>query len=116
MSSSVRRKGRPGKGGGKGSSSRGGRGGRSHKSHGGGSGGGGSGGNRKSSSRIWDDGDDFCIFSESRHPARYYALSLFKYGHSINSSSMGQQMAKRKGEKCQVNYSSYFKTLPSPFL
>ncbi|XP_067559308.1 putative ATP-dependent RNA helicase DHX57 isoform X3 [Pseudorca crassidens] len=71
MSSSVRRKGKPGKGGGKGSS-RGGRGGRSHasKSHGGGSGGGGIGGNRKASSRIWDDGDDFCIFSESRHSSR----------------------------------------------
>ncbi|XP_003908583.2 putative ATP-dependent RNA helicase DHX57 isoform X1 [Papio anubis] len=76
MSSSVRRKGKPGKGGGKGSS-RGGRGGRSHasKSHGsgssgGGGGGGGGGGNRKASSRIWDDGDDFCIFSESRRPSR----------------------------------------------
>ncbi|KAL4694120.1 hypothetical protein H8959_013385 [Pygathrix nigripes] len=76
MSSSVRRKGKPGKGGGKGSS-RGGRGGRSHasKSHGSGSGGsggggGGGGGNRKASSRIWDDGDDFCIFSESRRPSR----------------------------------------------
>ncbi|XP_065785475.1 putative ATP-dependent RNA helicase DHX57 isoform X1 [Muntiacus reevesi] len=71
MSSSVRRKGKPGKGGGKGSS-RGGRGGRSHasKSHGGGSSGGGIGGNRKASSRIWDDGDDFCIFSESRHSSR----------------------------------------------
>ena len=71
MSSSVRRKGKPGKGGGKGSS-RGGRGGRSHasKSHGGGSGGGGIGGNRKASSRIWDDGDDFCIFSESRRSSR----------------------------------------------
>ncbi|XP_059516026.1 putative ATP-dependent RNA helicase DHX57 [Myotis daubentonii] len=67
MSSSVRRKGKPGKGSGKGSS-RGGRGGRSNasKSHGGG----GSGGNRKASSRTWDDGDDFCIFSESRSSAR----------------------------------------------
>ncbi|XP_047379392.1 putative ATP-dependent RNA helicase DHX57 [Sciurus carolinensis] len=75
MSSSVRRKGKPGKGGGKGSS-KGGRGSRSHtnKSHGsggsGGSGGGGGGGNRKASSRIWDDGDDFCIFSESRRSSR----------------------------------------------
>uniref|UniRef100_A0A8C0REH8 RNA helicase n=2 Tax=Canis lupus familiaris TaxID=9615 RepID=A0A8C0REH8_CANLF len=71
MSSSVRRKGKPGKGGGKGSS-RGGRGGRSHtsKSHGGGSSGGGSAGNRKASSRIWDEGDDFCIFTESRRSSR----------------------------------------------
>lgn len=71
MSSSVRRKGKPGKGGGRGSS-RGGRGSRSHtsKSHGGGSSGGGSGGNRKASSRIWDDGDDFCIFSEARRSSR----------------------------------------------
>uniref|UniRef100_I3MT40 Putative ATP-dependent RNA helicase DHX57 n=1 Tax=Ictidomys tridecemlineatus TaxID=43179 RepID=I3MT40_ICTTR len=75
MSSSVRRKGKPGKGGGKGSS-KGGRGSRSHtnKPHGsGGSGGGGGsgvGGNRKASSRIWDDGDDFCIFSESKHSSR----------------------------------------------
>ncbi|XP_062934635.1 putative ATP-dependent RNA helicase DHX57 isoform X2 [Cynocephalus volans] len=74
MSSSVKRKGKPGKGSGKGSS-RGGRGGRSHasKSHGNGGGGGGSGGsggNKKASSRIWDDGDDFCIFSESRRSSR----------------------------------------------
>ncbi|XP_020943251.1 putative ATP-dependent RNA helicase DHX57 isoform X1 [Sus scrofa] len=79
MSSSVRRKGKPGKGGGKGSS-RGGRGGRSHasKSHGGGSGGGGIGGNRKASSRIWDDGDDFCIFSESRRSSRPTNSSMRK--------------------------------------
>nr|XP_020017570.1 putative ATP-dependent RNA helicase DHX57 isoform X3 [Castor canadensis] len=75
MSSSVRRKGKPGKGGGKGSS-KGGRGSRSHtnKAHGGGSsssgGGGGGGGNRKASSRIWDDGDDFCIFDTSRRSSR----------------------------------------------
>uniref|UniRef100_A0A8C9PEX5 Putative ATP-dependent RNA helicase DHX57 n=1 Tax=Spermophilus dauricus TaxID=99837 RepID=A0A8C9PEX5_SPEDA len=72
MSSSVRRKGKPGKGGGKGSS-KGGRGSRSHtnKPHGSGGGGGsGVGGNRKASSRIWDDGDDFCIFSESKHSSR----------------------------------------------
>uniref|UniRef100_A0A0P6K381 Putative ATP-dependent RNA helicase DHX57 n=1 Tax=Heterocephalus glaber TaxID=10181 RepID=A0A0P6K381_HETGA len=71
MSSSVRRKGKPGKGSGKGSS-RGGRGSRSHvnQSHGAGGGGGGGGGSRKASSRIWDDGDDFCIFSESRRSSR----------------------------------------------
>ncbi|KAM6179571.1 putative ATP-dependent RNA helicase DHX57 [Erethizon dorsatum] len=70
MSSSVRRKGKPGKGGGKGSS-RGGRGSRSHtnKSHGAGSGGSG-GGTKKASSRIWDDGDDFYIFGESRRSSR----------------------------------------------
>ncbi|XP_027628805.1 putative ATP-dependent RNA helicase DHX57 [Tupaia chinensis] len=83
MSSSVRRKGKPGKGGGKGSS-RGGRGGRSHtsKSHGGGGGGGsgsgGGGSSRKASSRIWDDGDDFCIFSESRRPSRPNNSSISK--------------------------------------
>ncbi|XP_076990147.1 putative ATP-dependent RNA helicase DHX57 isoform X3 [Tamandua tetradactyla] len=80
MSSSVRRKGKPGKGGGKGSS-RGGRGGRGHssKSHGGGGGGGGGGGsNRKASSRIWDDGDDFCIFSESRRSSRPSSSSISK--------------------------------------
>ncbi|XP_015332060.1 putative ATP-dependent RNA helicase DHX57 [Marmota marmota marmota] len=83
MSSSVRRKGKPGKGGGKGSS-KGGRGSRSHtnKPHGsGGSGGGGGsgvGGNRKASSRIWDDGDDFCIFSESKHSSRPSNSSISK--------------------------------------
>ncbi|XP_073070244.1 putative ATP-dependent RNA helicase DHX57 isoform X2 [Manis javanica] len=79
MSSSVRRKGKPGKGGGRGSS-RGGRGSRSHtsKSHGGGSSGGGSGGNRKASSRIWDDGDDFCIFSEARRSSRANSSSVRK--------------------------------------
>uniref|UniRef100_A0A8C2MZY4 Putative ATP-dependent RNA helicase DHX57 n=1 Tax=Cricetulus griseus TaxID=10029 RepID=A0A8C2MZY4_CRIGR len=74
MSSSVRRKGKPGKGDGKGSS-RGGRGDRGHtnKSHRGGygsGGGGGGGGSRKASSRIWDDGDDFCVFTESKRPPR----------------------------------------------
>uniref|UniRef100_G3SQK4 Putative ATP-dependent RNA helicase DHX57 n=1 Tax=Loxodonta africana TaxID=9785 RepID=G3SQK4_LOXAF len=78
MSSSVRRKGKPGKGGGKGSS-RGGRGGRSHsnKSR-----------NRKASSRIWDDGDDFCIFSESRRSSR----------PSSSSTSKGESRPKRRPE------------------
>ncbi|XP_028711029.1 putative ATP-dependent RNA helicase DHX57 isoform X1 [Peromyscus leucopus] len=69
MSSSVRRKGKPGKGDGKGSS----RGGRGHtnKSHGGGcGGGGGGGGGRKASNRIWDDGDDFCVFTASKRTPR----------------------------------------------
>ncbi|KAM9600930.1 putative ATP-dependent RNA helicase DHX57 isoform 2-T3 [Trichechus inunguis] len=92
MSSSVRRKGKPGKGGGKGSS-RGGRGGRSHssKSHGGGGGGGsggGGGGNRKASSRIWDEGDDFCIFSEPRRSSR----------PSSGSVSKGESRPKRRPE------------------
>ncbi|XP_038612023.1 putative ATP-dependent RNA helicase DHX57 [Tachyglossus aculeatus] len=73
MSSSVRRKGKPNKGGGKGSSSRGGGGGgrgrgRSHSSKPQASGGGG--GGKKGSSKIWDDGDDFCIFSEARSSSR----------------------------------------------
>lgn len=81
MSSSVRRKGKPGKGSGKGSS-KGGRGGRGHpsKSHGssGGGSGGGGGGNRKASSRMWDDGDDFCVFGESRRPSRPSNSSISK--------------------------------------
>ncbi|XP_055986573.1 putative ATP-dependent RNA helicase DHX57 [Sorex fumeus] len=64
--SSVRRKGKPGKGGAKGSS-RGGKGGRGQAGRSRGSGGGG--GSRKASSRTWDDGDDFCIFSDSRRPS-----------------------------------------------
>nr|XP_044993371.1 putative ATP-dependent RNA helicase DHX57 isoform X2 [Jaculus jaculus] len=80
MSSSIRRKGKPGKGGGKGSS-RGGRGSRSHsnKPHGGcGGGGGGGSGNRKASSRIWDDGDDFCIFTESKRSSRPSSSNINK--------------------------------------
>lgn len=46
-----------------------------NKSHGGGGGGGGScggggGGSRKASNRIWDDGDDFCVFTEPKRPSR----------------------------------------------
>lgn len=83
MSSSIRRKGKPGKGDGKGPS-RGGRGGRGHanKSHGGGyggGGGGGGGGGRKASSRIWDDGDDFCVFTESKHPPRSLRISYILF-------------------------------------
>lgn len=90
MSSSVRRKGKPGKGSGKGSSG-GRRGGRGHasKSHGGGGGGsrgGGGSGSRKASSRIWDDGDDFCIFSEPRRSSR----------PSDNSTSKGEPRPKWK--------------------
>lgn len=97
MSSSVRRKGKPGKGDGKGSS-RGGRGGRGHvnKSHGGGGsggggcggGGGGGSGSRKASNRIWDDGDDFCVFTESKRPSRSLCIPyvlfmcVFIYGCS----------------------------------
>ncbi|XP_054976851.1 putative ATP-dependent RNA helicase DHX57 [Sorex araneus] len=66
--SSVRRKGKPGKGGPKGSS-RGGKGGRGQAGRSRGSGGGGGGGSRKASSRTWDDGDDFCIFSDARRPS-----------------------------------------------
>ncbi|XP_006839440.1 PREDICTED: putative ATP-dependent RNA helicase DHX57 [Chrysochloris asiatica] len=75
MSSSVRRKGKPSKGSGKGSS-RGGRGGRSHssKSHGGGGGG----GTKKAAGRIWDDEDDFCVFSESRRSSRPSSSSINK--------------------------------------
>ncbi|XP_051033816.1 putative ATP-dependent RNA helicase DHX57 isoform X2 [Phodopus roborovskii] len=88
MSSSIRRKGKPGKGDGKGSS-RGGKGDRGHtnKSHrvGGGGGSGGS-GSRKASSRIWDDGDDFCVFTESKRPPR----------PSDNNKSRGEARPKWK--------------------
>ncbi|XP_068262600.1 putative ATP-dependent RNA helicase DHX57 isoform X2 [Nyctibius grandis] len=69
MSSAGRKRGKPNRGGGKG---RGGRG------RGGGRGGGSSGhsnksqlgGNRKCSTKFWDDGDDFCLFEESRLESR----------------------------------------------
>ncbi|XP_069881522.1 putative ATP-dependent RNA helicase DHX57 isoform X2 [Dipodomys merriami] len=77
MSSSVRRKGKPGKGGGKGSS-KGGKGSRGHTNKSSGGGGGGGGGNRKASNRLWDDGDDFCIFSESKRPSRPSSSSTSK--------------------------------------
>ncbi|KAM4867979.1 putative ATP-dependent RNA helicase DHX57 isoform 1-T1 [Thomomys bottae] len=77
MSSSVRRKGKPGKGGGKGSS-RGGKGSKGHINKSSGGGGGGGGGNRKASSRLWDEGDDFCIFSESKRPSRPSSSSTSK--------------------------------------
>ncbi|XP_028917678.1 putative ATP-dependent RNA helicase DHX57 isoform X2 [Ornithorhynchus anatinus] len=93
MSSSVRRKGKPNKGGGKGSSNRGGGGGgrgrgrgRSHSSKPQASGGGG--GSRKGSSKIWDDGDDFCIFSESRSSSR----------PSNSASRRGGEKPKRRPE------------------
>ncbi|KAM6220257.1 putative ATP-dependent RNA helicase DHX57 [Rhynchocyon petersi] len=88
MSSSARRKGKPGKGSGKGPC-RGGKGGRSHsnKAHGGGSGCG-SGGNKKASNRIWDDGDDFCIFSESKRSSRPNSSGISK----------GEAHSKRKSE------------------
>ncbi|XP_060610498.2 putative ATP-dependent RNA helicase DHX57 [Anolis sagrei] len=62
MSSSGKRRGRPNRGGGRGGKGRGGR------------GGGGSGrpskhqssGSKKGSDKIWDDDDDFCVFSEAR--------------------------------------------------
>ncbi|KAM6298213.1 putative ATP-dependent RNA helicase DHX57 isoform 2-T2 [Aegotheles albertisi] len=68
MSSAVRKRGKPNRGGGKGG--RGGRGrgrsssGHSNKSQ--------LGGSRKCATKIWDDGDDFCLFEEPRSnaPAR----------------------------------------------
>ncbi|XP_010006818.1 PREDICTED: putative ATP-dependent RNA helicase DHX57 [Chaetura pelagica] len=73
MSSAVRKRGKPNRGGGRG---RGGGGGRGR----GGSGRGGSssgrsnksqlGGNRKCATKIWDDGDDFCLFEEPRLESR----------------------------------------------
>ncbi|XP_053917909.1 putative ATP-dependent RNA helicase DHX57 isoform X2 [Cuculus canorus] len=75
MSSAGRKRGKPNKGGGRGRGG-GGRGG----SGGGGSGRGGRssghsnksqlGGNRKCSTKIWDDGDDFCLFEEPRLESR----------------------------------------------
>uniref|UniRef100_A0A8C3LSP9 Putative ATP-dependent RNA helicase DHX57 n=1 Tax=Chrysolophus pictus TaxID=9089 RepID=A0A8C3LSP9_CHRPC len=74
MSSGAKRRGRPNRGGGRG---RGG-GGKGRGGSGGGRGGGSSGrsnkpqlgGNRKCSTRIWDDGDDFCLFEEPRLETR----------------------------------------------
>ncbi|XP_065487852.1 putative ATP-dependent RNA helicase DHX57 [Caloenas nicobarica] len=69
MSSAVRKRGKPNRGGGRGregSGRRGGRGGgssgHSNKSQ--------LGGNRKCSTKIWDDGDDFCLFEEPRLESR----------------------------------------------
>uniref|UniRef100_A0A8B9NQM0 Putative ATP-dependent RNA helicase DHX57 n=1 Tax=Apteryx owenii TaxID=8824 RepID=A0A8B9NQM0_APTOW len=77
MSSAVKRRGRPNRGGGRG------RGGGGGKGRGGGGKGGGSshsnksqlGGNRKCSTKIWDDGDDFCLFEEPRLESRSSAPS-----------------------------------------
>lgn len=76
MSFLVRRK---GKGDGKGSF-RGGRGGKGYmnKFYGGGGGGGGScGGSRKVLNRIWDDGDDFCVFIEFKRSFRLLCIFLY---------------------------------------
>uniref|UniRef100_A0A8C4UZ62 Putative ATP-dependent RNA helicase DHX57 n=1 Tax=Falco tinnunculus TaxID=100819 RepID=A0A8C4UZ62_FALTI len=72
MSSAGRKRGKPNRGGGRGGgrgrggSGRGGRGGgrsgHSNKSQ--------LGGNRKCSTKIWDDGDDFCLFEEPRLESR----------------------------------------------
>ncbi|KAM6433419.1 putative ATP-dependent RNA helicase DHX57 [Rhynochetos jubatus] len=72
MSSAGRRRGKPNRGGGRG---RGGGGkGRGGSGRGGGSGGHSNksqlGGSRKFSTKIWDDGDDFCLFEESRLESR----------------------------------------------
>ncbi|XP_044519206.1 putative ATP-dependent RNA helicase DHX57 [Gracilinanus agilis] len=90
MSSSSRRKGKPNKGGGRG----GGKGGGGGRSAGGGGRGGKShssksqaGGSRKGSSKIWDDEDDFCIFSDSRVSSR-----------PSSSTSKGGTQPKRRTE------------------
>ncbi|KAK2531834.1 Dhx57 [Columba guinea] len=66
MSSAVRKRGKPNRGGGRGREGNGRRGGRggghSNKSQ--------LGGNRKCSTKIWDDGDDFCLFEEPRLESR----------------------------------------------
>jgi len=78
MSSGAKRRGRPNRGGGRG---RGGGGGKGRGGGGSGGRGGGSsgrsnkpqlGGNRKCSTRIWDDGDDFCLFEEPRLETRSF--------------------------------------------
>ncbi|XP_075269515.1 putative ATP-dependent RNA helicase DHX57 isoform X3 [Opisthocomus hoazin] len=80
MNSAGRKRGKPNKGGGRGRGGGGG-GGRGGGGRGGGRRGGGSsghsnksqlGGSRKCSTKIWDDGDDFCLFEEPRSnaPAR----------------------------------------------
>ncbi|XP_027745036.1 putative ATP-dependent RNA helicase DHX57 [Empidonax traillii] len=70
MSSAGRKRGKPNRGGGRG---RGG-GGRGGSGRGGGSSGRSNkpqlGGNRKCSAKIWDDGDDFCLFEEPRLESR----------------------------------------------
>lgn len=79
MSSAAKRRGKPNRGGGRG---RGGGGGKGRGGGGGGRGRGGSssgrsnksqlGGNRKCSTKIWDDGDDFCLFEEPRLETRSF--------------------------------------------
>ncbi|XP_032539439.1 putative ATP-dependent RNA helicase DHX57 [Chiroxiphia lanceolata] len=76
MSSAVRKRGKPNRGGGRGGGGGGGRGGsgRGGSGRGGGSSGRSNkpqlGGNRKCSAKIWDDGDDFCLFEEPRLESR----------------------------------------------
>lgn len=67
MSWLGRKKGKPNRGGGRGrggSGRRGGSSGHSNKPQ--------LGGSRKCSSKIWDDGDDFCLFEEPRLESRYF--------------------------------------------
>ncbi|XP_027721058.1 putative ATP-dependent RNA helicase DHX57 [Vombatus ursinus] len=83
MSSFVRRKGKPNKGGGRGGG-KGGGGGRGGKSHANKSQ---TSGSRKGSSKIWDDGDDFCVFGEPGVSSR-----------SSSSTSKGGAHPKRRPE------------------
>lgn len=67
MSWLGRKRGKPNRGGGRGrggSGRRGGSSGHSNKPQ--------LGGNRKCSTKIWDDGDDFCLFEEPRLESRYF--------------------------------------------
>lgn len=67
MSWLARKKGKPNRGGGRGRGGggrRGGGSGHSNKPQ--------LGGSRKCSTKIWDDGDDFCLFEEPRLESRYF--------------------------------------------
>ncbi|OXB68346.1 hypothetical protein ASZ78_015286 [Callipepla squamata] len=85
MSSGAKRRGRPNRGGGRGRGGGGkGRGGGGSSGRGGGSSGRSNkpqlGGNRKCSTKIWDDGDDFCLFEEPRLETRsFHYLRVWKY-------------------------------------
>lgn len=86
MSSAAKRRGKPNRGGGRGRGGGGGGKGRGGGGRGrGGSSGGHSnksqlGGNRKCSTKIWDDGDDFCLFEEPRLENRSFInLQVLKY-------------------------------------
>uniref|UniRef100_A0A8C0QQ50 Putative ATP-dependent RNA helicase DHX57 n=1 Tax=Chelonoidis abingdonii TaxID=106734 RepID=A0A8C0QQ50_CHEAB len=93
MSSAGKRRGRPNRGGGRGRGG-GGRGrGQCNKSH--------AGGNKKGSSKIWDDGDDFCCFEEPRGGQTKQQPETRMPLQTIHMTSENQQRVKELLQELQ---------------